>query len=85
MLESKEAMTPSLQVENDKREKLEYQLENHSCKKDDRTKTDQGRSFQEKASKIDRIALNTFTVCFFSFNFVYWTYYLNFIQYLKNN
>ena len=77
-------MNQTLKAENDKMDIFEYQIDNHSQKKADIITADQGRLFQEKARKIDRITLTTFTGCFIAFNFVYWTYYLNLIQCIKS-
>ena len=82
--DSAEPMNQGLQIENNKMGNNDFQLESHSHKKEDRLKTGQGRSFQERARKIDRITLNTFTASFILFNFIYWAYYLKLIECIKN-
>ena len=75
---STEFAKPSLKVELDQTGNVECELNNTPNEVHGRLKIDQSKLFLKDAKKIDRISLITFNTLFVIFNFLYWTYYLNF-------
>ena len=76
---STEFAKPTLKVELDQTGNVECELNNRPNEVHGRLKIDQSKLFLKDAKKIDRISLITFNTLFVIFNFLYWTYYLNFL------